>query len=154
MSKIGDRTIFGSFEHVSLPLLGIGSTVAKIDTGAYSGAVHCDLIEPYQGEDGRPMLRFVPSGNHDRVIETDNFQLVSVRSSTGHKVARYLITTDIIVQSKTYQITIGLADRSKMLREVLIGRRFLRENDILVDTRINQELDNSGGGKYENSDPI
>jgi hypothetical protein len=64
-----------------------------------------------------------------------------VRSSTGHEVKRYIICTEIVVNEKKYPITIGLSNRSKMLREILVGRRFLRENNILVDTRINQELD-------------
>lgn len=153
MSKVGEKTIFGSFEYVSLPDLGIESAIAKIDTGAYSGAIHCSLIEERTREpDGKTVLRFVPSANHDHVVETEGYEIVTVRSSTGHEVERYLINTEIFVQDKKYAITIGLADRSKMQREILIGRRFLRENNILVDTRINQELDSSGGGKNENSD--
>jgi hypothetical protein len=31
--------------------------------------------------------------------------------------------------------------------EILIGRRFLRENNILVDVRINKELDSDGDKK-------
>jgi hypothetical protein len=97
--------------------------------------------------DGSKALRFVPSGNQDHMVETSQFELVTVTSSTGHKVERYLITTEIVIKGKTYPITIGLANRSNLQREILIGRRFLRENNILVDTRIHQELDNDGGEK-------
>ena len=146
MSKLGDRTIFGSFEYVSFPQLGIESAIAKVDTGAFSGALHCSLVEEYQREsDGKNILRFVPSANHDHVTEIEDYEIVTVRSSNGHEVDRYLINTEIIVKEKKYPITIGLSDRSKMRMEILIGRRFLRENDILVDTRINQELDEDGG---------
>jgi hypothetical protein len=147
MSKVSDRIVFGSFEYVSLPQFGIHDAVAKIDTGAYSGALHCSKVEVKEHSDGRKTLHFVPSNNKDCEIATDQFEDVIVTSSTGHKVGRYLITTQITIQGKEYLITIGLADRSNMQREILIGRRFLRENNILVDTRIRQELDNDGGEK-------
>jgi hypothetical protein len=147
MSNVDNAIIFGSFEHVSFPQFGIRDTVAKIDTGAYSGALHCSLIEERtRGSDGKPVLRFIPLENHNHVTETEEYEEVLVRSSTGHEVKRYRVKTEIVVQGKTYEITIGLSDRSKMQREVLIGRRFLRENNILVDTRINQELDTDGEG--------
>jgi hypothetical protein len=48
------------------------------------------------------------------------------------------------VQGKVYPIRIGLSDRSDMKRSVLIGRRFLRENDMLVDVRVHDEYDDEG----------
>lgn len=139
--------IIGSFEHVSLPELKIEDTIAKVDTGAYSGAVHCSSIRLIKRKsDGVDILRFVPSDNHHHVIETEQYSIVDVKSSNGHKAKRYLIETEMILQGKTYTVTIGLSNRSSMHREVLIGRRFLRENNILVDVRINQELDNDSNG--------
>lgn len=150
-----ERLIFGSFEHVSVPALGIEDVVAKIDTGAYSGALHCSLIETYKRESsGKRVLRFVPSDNHAGMTETEEYKITYVRSSTGHRVKRYLIQTEIVVKGETYLITIGLSNRADMQKEILIGRRFLRANDILVDTRINQNLDSDGGEEYEDSNIV
>lgn len=138
----------GSFEYVSLPGLKMDNVVAKIDTGAYSGAIHCtDIKVVRRKSDGIEVLRFKPSNQNDNVFDFEEFRTVKVRSSSGHQIKRYLIETDIIVQHKQYTIRIGLTDRSDMQREVLIGRRFLRQQNMLVDVRINQELDNDGGGK-------
>lgn len=138
----------GSFEYVSLPALKMENIVAKIDTGAYSGAVHCSLIKVIRRKsDGVRVLRFTPSDNDQHVIELEKYSVTNVRSSSGHRVKRYLIETDIIIRNKRYTVNIGLSDRSDMQREVLIGRRFLRQNHILVDVRINQELDNDAGEK-------
>ncbi len=145
--SLNNPTIFGCVEYVSLPQFGITHTLAKIDTGAYSGALHCSHIEEYIRPDGKPGLRFTPFGNRAYTTEVEDFEVTRVRSSTGHRVKRYLICTSIEIKGKEYKITIGLSNRQKMQRDVLIGRRFLRENDILVDTRINQELDPDGGEK-------
>lgn len=141
-------TTIGSFECVTLPELKIHDAIAKVDTGAYSGAVHCSSIRLIKRKsDGAKILRFVPSDNHPHVIETEHYTTIEVKSSNGHSAKRYLIETEMIVQGKSYMVNIGLSNRSSMHREVLIGRRFLRENNILVDVRINQELDNDSKGK-------
>jgi len=138
----------GSFECVTLPALQMDDVVAKIDTGAYSGAVHCSNIKVIRRKsDGVKVLRITPSNNHHHVIDLEKYTVTYVRSSTGHRVKRYLIETDIIIRNKRYTVNIGLSDRSDMQREVLIGRRFLRQHNILVNVRINQELDNDAGEK-------
>lgn len=138
--------IFGSFEHVSVPALGIDNVVAKIDTGAYSGALHCSIIEEIVREsDGKRVLRFTPSENHAHATELEDYIGVYVKSSNGQEVKRYLFDTEIVIKGKTYPIRIGLSDRSDMKHEILIGRRFLRENNIIVDVRIHKELDTDGG---------
>ena len=137
----------GSFEYVSLPGLKMDNIIAKIDTGAYSGAVHCTDIKAVRRQsDGKRVLRFKTS-SQDEVFEFEDFKTVKVRSSNGQQIKRYLIETDIIIKHKKYTIRISLTDRSDMQREVLIGRRFLRGHNMLVDVCINQELDNDGGGK-------
>lgn len=144
----GDNTItVGSFEYVSLPGLKMDNIIAKIDTGAYSGAIHCNDIKVVRRKsDGKRVLRFKTSNLED-VFKFEDFKTVKVRSSNGHQIKRYIIETDIIIRHKKYTIRISLSDRSDMQREVLIGRRFLRSHNMLVDVRINQELDNDGGGK-------
>ena len=134
--------IFGICEHVDLPELGLHGVLAKIDTGAYSGALHCSKIKVViRKSDGKRVLKFTPSDNHSNSMELTRFVSSYVRSSTGHRVKRYLFDTDIVIKGVAYPIRIGLSDRSDMNYEILIGRRFLSENKILVDARINQDLD-------------
>lgn len=142
------ENIFGIFEQISIPELGINNVLAKIDTGAYSGALHCSKIrELTRKSDGKKVLRFTPSENHSNAMELTDYHSAYVRSSSGHRVKRYLFDTDIVIKGNVYKIRIGLSDRSDMSFEILIGRRFLRENNILVDVRINQELDTDGERK-------
>lgn len=137
-----NREIFGGFERVDIPSLGIFNAVAKIDTGAYSGALHCSNIKYFtRKSDGKKILRFTPSENHSNTKELKRFVKSYIRSSTGHRTRRFLFDTNIVIKDKKYPIRIGLSDRSDMNYEILIGRRFLRENNLLVDVKINQELD-------------
>jgi hypothetical protein len=134
--------IFGICEYVSIPELGLDNVLAKIDTGAYSGALHCSKIEEIIREsDRKKVLRFTPSDNHSNTMELTRYVKSYVRSSSGHRAKRYLFDTDIVIKGVTYSARIGLSDRSDMNYEILIGRRFLSQNNILVDARINQELD-------------
>lgn len=137
--------IIGAFEVISLPKLGVKAELAKIDTGAYSGALHCtDIRVVRRGMLRKRFLCFTPLGDKKLASETDSFIKTYVRSASGHRIKRYIIDTTIDLKGKTYPIRIGLSDRSDLKRNVLIGRRFLRENHILVDVRINQEHDDEG----------
>jgi D-alanine-D-alanine ligase-like ATP-grasp enzyme len=138
--------VLGIIEHVHIPQFGVYRVEAKVDTGAYSGALHCSTIKIIKRKDGTKLLRFSPSDTGE-IQETTQYNEVSVRSASGHQQKRYIVETNIVVRGRKYPITIGLSNRKEMQKEILIGRRFLREHGILVDVRINQELDNDGGGK-------
>ena len=139
------QLVIGCFEKVSFPQLGITNQLAKVDTGAYSGAIHCtDIKVVRRGPDKIRVLKFTPLGRKKLASETDTFIETYVRSATGHRIKRFLIDTEIILDDISYPIRIGLSDRSEMKRTALIGRRFLRENSITVDVRIHQEYDDEG----------
>jgi ribosomal protein S6--L-glutamate ligase len=136
------QPILGCIESVSLPELGVVGELAKIDTGAFSGAVHCtDIKIIRRGALRKRVLTYKPLGNKKLATETSKFEQTKVTSATGHKQKRYIIQTTIDIAGATYPITIGLSDRSDLTRSVLIGRRFIRENNMLVDVSINQEQD-------------
>ncbi len=135
----------GCIEEVSISPFNVKGVLAKVDTGAYSGALHATNISVVRrGILRKRVLKFTPLGNPDLETETTEFVKTYIRSATGHRVKRYVIDTTIDLRGKTYAIRIGLSDRSDMKREILIGRRFLRENNLLVDVRVNQEYDDEG----------
>ena len=62
MSK--QDAIVGAFEIISLPRLGVDAELAKIDTGAYSGALHCtDMHVVRRGILRKRYLLFTPLGD-------------------------------------------------------------------------------------------
>ncbi len=136
--------VVGGFEVVSFPDLGITGSLAKIDTGAYSGAIGC-VEASVEGRGPNKVLHFRVAGNMSTVHSTKEFKVRYVRSSNGSRHKRYLIKTTIQLKGRVYAILIGLADRSDMKNDVLVGRKFLRDNNILVDLKRNHEYDTDEG---------
>ncbi len=139
-----EQKIIGVFERVSFPGFNTAKMTAKIDTGAYTGALHCTKIEEVDGPDGK-ILHFSPFDKPKARFSTDKFIVSHVKSSNGKTENRYFITTDIKLGDQIYPILLSLANRSEMKWPVLIGRRFLRKNHFMVDATI--------GRQYRNEEP-
>ena len=131
------REALGAFEEVIFPEFN-QAILAKIDTGAYQGAMHVDSLE-YSDDD----IFFSINGEKFKV-ESENIKHSKVKSSSGHINRRPVIKTEIIVNGKEYQTWIGLTNRKDMHFPALIGRYFLRTNKLLVDVCKNSELDRDG----------
>ncbi len=134
------RLTLGSLETVSLPKLGVTGIMAKVDTGAFSGALHCTNIRVERhGDSGT--LWFTPLGDDSLTTSTADFKEVIVRSALGHESVRYVVPVDIEVHGSVYQTLIGLSDRTTMTRDMLLGRRFLLENNAVVDVSLSKDID-------------
>jgi len=117
----------GRTEKVSFPELGIESTDAKVDTGAYGNAFHVDDIFIKENK-----LFFVID---DKEYIYDKYKTIVVRNSFGKKQKRFSISTKMILGEKHYKIHISLTNRKKMKYPVLIGRRFLRKFEYMVNVK-------------------
>ncbi len=136
---MGKKIIVGAFEPVILPELGSTKYLAKVDTGAYRGAVHVDEIIMTEAGDA-----IVELSGQKFSFSADRIKNVWVKSASGHRSSRVVVTTPVVVQGKTYQTWVGLTNRQKMKFPMLIGRYFLRENNILVDVNRNNQYDTDG----------
>jgi hypothetical protein len=113
---------------VDFPDFRLKNVIAKIDTGAYTGALHAENIAEIE-KDGRKILHFEPCTGHSQEsdpVEVEDYRIAKITSSTGHRQVRYVIITSIVINNKTYNIELSLTDRSTMRIPVLIGRKFLR----------------------------
>lgn len=122
---------------VNLPLLGIESVPAKVDTGAFSGALHATRIRELRNKRGETCLRFSPLGSKDHTIQVDAYHKRRVKSSNGQVSIRYAIDTTVEIFGETYPITVTLTNRKGMKYPMLVGRNFLRIHGFLID--LNQE---------------
>lgn len=122
----------GRTDKVDLPEMGIENVNAKIDTGAYTSAIHCKKIKTSDG-----VLSFYidleqDDQNFSKKYQTRNFSRKKIRSSNGESQTRYVIKTKITLFGKNYVTEFSLSDRSKMKNPILIGRKLLNKK-FLVD---------------------
>ena len=129
----------GPYLSVKLPQLDIDDLSAKIDTGAFSGALHASGIKEITDENGRKLLQFKPHGSKREIVQVDTYHKRTVKSSNGEKSKRYAFETEIIILEETYLITITLTNRSTMRYPMLIGRKFLRTHGFLVDVSMHNK---------------
>jgi glutathione synthase/RimK-type ligase-like ATP-grasp enzyme len=134
--------VLGSLVKVAIPSLGVPGVLAKVDTGAFSGALHCSDIREVDGT-----LYFTPLGDPALATSTRLYQKRKVRSASGHAAKRYLVPVRLKIHGKAYDTLIGLSERSRMKREMLIGRRFLLDHNIMVDVTLSHKLDFEAKGK-------
>ena len=136
-----EKVIFGTFEDVTFTdvsgeKISEVKTIAKIDTGAFSGVVHAEKIFEKDG-----ILSFDLFGDEKLHFETQDFRFRNVRNTHGGVKKRFLVNFGILIEGKRFEALFGLDNRSKMKFEMLIGRAFLIKNDVLVDSRRKINLD-------------
>lgn len=120
---IGRKDI-GDFPELKLRDIDI-----KIDTGAYTSAIHCHRIETKE-IDGKQILTFTlldPSHPQygDKELSTENFKEKRIKNSFGSSEKRFIIKTNICLFGKLYAIELSLSERGEMRFPILIGRKFL-----------------------------
>ncbi|MHA6246985.1 ATP-dependent zinc protease family protein [Pontibacter sp. CAU 1760] len=134
--KLAKETI-GRRELVSFPELDIEEIEAKIDTGAYTSAIHCSDIHEETRPDGSKVIALDlldpshPKYNHKK-LEFSEYELREIKSSFGEVQERYVIKTTIKFFDKEFEAEFSLSDRSDMKYPVLIGRKLLK-NRFIVD---------------------
>ncbi|GAA4235231.1 hypothetical protein GCM10022291_16560 [Postechiella marina] len=120
------KKIIGRTDIVDFPKLGLFNIDVKIDTGAYTSAIHCSKII----EEGNQLKCIFNSDDHKNFGKTeiifDTFWRTNVKSSNGYKENRYKVKSEVVFFEKTYKINLTLSTRSDMKFPVLIGRQFLK----------------------------
>ena len=135
--------IIGAFESVKIDGLASGGNfgdsleiLAKIDTGAFSGAIHAGNIQENDG-----VLSFDLMGDEKFHLETSEYLVRRVRNTHGGVKRRYFTKLKIRVSGEEYEALLGLDDRSRMKFDMLLGRAFLNKNSLIVDVHKSIELD-------------
>jgi len=129
-------TIIGRREKVSLPDFNLDPIEAKIDTGAYTSALHCQKVMSVD-RNGKDFVTFqLLDAAHphfkNQIFEFPVYKVKKIKSSNGSVQTRYIIKSTIRIGEQTLQIEFSLADRSRMEYPILIGRKALR-GKFLID---------------------
>ena len=134
--------IIGRREFIGFPNLNIEKVEAKIDTGAYTCAMHCSHIE-LKEVDHKKIVFYTLFNNH--TYQSEEFTRKKIKNSFGEMEERYIIKTIISIGGKKINTSISLSDRENMRYPVLIGRKLLK-GKFVID--VNQKFT---GGKPLNS---
>jgi hypothetical protein len=131
------KVIIGRSESMTfVEFEGLESVPAKTDTGAYRSAVHASNIH-LDKESG--VLSFDLLGGHPvcgamtHRIETKEFSEIWVENSFGHREDRFEVKMKVKLGPKIFTARFSLADRSKKIYPILLGRKLLN-NRFLVDS--------------------
>lgn len=115
---------------------GRPTVVAKVDTGAYTGAIHAVEIR-----EGKRHVYFRPFSWENDLLKTSQFRKKRIKSSNGITEERIVIETTVTAQSMTFDCKLTLANRTSMKTPVLLGRfnlagtLRLQKGRFLVDVR-------------------
>ncbi|MEO6882739.1 MAG: RimK/LysX family protein [Bacteroidia bacterium] len=133
------KRVIGRTEKIDFPMLGLFDIIAKIDTGAYTTALHCHDIY-LKNENGNDILYFKlldpshPESNKQELRFTE-FSEKKIKNSFGDFEKRFVVKTVIKIAGKKINSIISLSDRGNMRYPVLIGRKLIR-NKFIVDVAL------------------
>lgn len=121
------KKVIGRNEKVHFSKLNEGVICAKIDTGAFSAALHVDSVKV---EDCGLKVKI---GSNTYIFH--KWSEIDVKSSNGKVQKRYGVKLKMQLGSKKFRIFVTLTNRKSMKFALLIGRKFLHSNKFLVDVK-------------------
>ncbi len=133
----GEIRSIGRREWIGLPDLGVSHIEAKVDTGAFRTAVHCESIRLAE-HNGVPVLEavFNLDGKGPRVYRFETFRLRTIKNSFGQTESRYCVRTTLRIAGKKIKSDVSLSDRSGMKYQVLIGRKTIGRKFLVDVSRV------------------
>lgn len=136
------KKIIGRTDLIDFPELDLWNIGAKIDSGAYTSAIHCsEIIEEHDALKCTFSSKKHPNFNSKNIV-FKTFSRTVVKSSNGQKEQRYKIKTKAVLFGKTYTIYLTLTTRDNMKYPVLIGRQFLSKKFLIDVDAVNESYKN------------
>lgn len=135
MKSKPEKIIIGRKDKVDFPELGLYNITAKIDTGAYTSAIHCHEIKIVRKGKKRYVSFRLLDPSHSTyngtLLKHELLALRKIKNSSGQVEERCIIKTVIVLYGKHYDMELSLTDRSRMECPVLLGRKLLRKRFIV-----------------------
>lgn len=132
--------IIGRREFVDFPALSMRGIEAKIDTGAYTCALHCHNISEKEINGRKVLCFYLLDPSHEEYNQTEHnffeYTRKKIKSSSGEFEERFIIKTLVRLGRRRIKTTISLTDRGNMRYPVLVGRKLLKGKFIVDVSRI------------------
>jgi len=142
MNQPLSKHILGRAELISLPDIDVINIPARIDTGAKTSAIWATDIK--EDENGLSFFLFDETSEHHRPIRhtVTEYHRIIVRSTNGVSEPRFKVKLTLKISGRTIISSFTLANRSRQVYPVLIGRNVLL-GKFIVDV----DLDRTGIAK-------
>jgi len=131
----------GRSDKADFPAFELEELNVKVDSGAYTSAIHCCRIE--RNENGVLEVIFLDDQDPKytgKLHLFEKFDEKKVRSSNGEVENRFIVSTKIKLDKTSYDIKMSLTFRGDMRFPVLIGRKFLARNHFVVNPRLKNHI--------------
>jgi len=130
------KPTLGRRDKADFPEFNLIDLDVKIDTGAFTSAIHCHHIETTE-QNGLKLIRFrLLDPSHpqyeEQVYSSSHFDERVIKNSFGKSERRYVIQTEIRLFGQDYPIELSLSERGEMKYPVLLGRKLL-QGQFVVD---------------------
>lgn len=141
-SKTPGKVIAGWVEKITLPHAPTNKLApikAKLDTGAETSSIHAENIKTFKSG-GKTWVEFIlvlkdSNGKIHRIaMKKVNQRRVKIKNRDGSYDRRPIVELDICFDGRIHSTSFSLADRSKFIYPILLGRKFL-EGIAVVDAQ-------------------
>jgi len=106
---------------------------ARIDTGATTTSIHAANIDIFE-RDGKKWVKFDLEGkDKTETVEMKIKEFKNIKRHGAPDQIRAVVTIHLVLGNISQMVDVTLNDRSKFTYPGLIGRNFLKPNNILVD---------------------
>jgi len=145
MNLLQEKMIIGNQEWCALSSLGIPAIKARIDSGAQTSSLHAVNIQQFKKNNAQWVsFEIHPLQKNRSTIIRSEAEVIDkriIRSSSGNSEKRYVISAEVTLGKKTWQIEVTLSNRDSMGYRMLLGREAMSDH-ILVDPAASFTLGN------------
>ena len=132
MAKKREKWLIGRSDIIDLPEFKLYDIPAKVDTGAFTSAIHTSSVKVKEVDGVKYVFFKIPAAKKKgKVFQSSHYEERRIRSSNGHIEKRYVITTEILIFGKLQKTEFSLADRSAMKYPILLGRKLLSKRFVV-----------------------
>lgn len=123
---------------------------ARLDTGAKTSSLHAVNVEEFEQDDQKWVKFQIPLADHkDHPVEEDSNidheeiilelerpveRTVLIKRKGAESQRRYVVMMDFCIAGSSHETQFSLTDRGNFSYPVLLGRRFMRDDNILIDS--------------------
>ncbi|MDK8464462.1 ATP-dependent zinc protease [Marinobacter sp. SS13-12] len=121
---------------------------ARLDTGAKTSSLHAINVEPFEKDNEEWVSFQLPLADHQDQEDADGANLeevilefslpvertVKIKRKGAPSQRRYVVNMEFCIAGTTHSTEFSLTDRGKFSYPALLGRRFMSDDNILIDS--------------------